>query len=82
MAIYKIWLTVKDSYGNTKELDGGTLNVNLAESLTTEDINQIEESLMMNNYLKKSEIDFLATDEEVDEEINQVNSIKYSDFNA
>jgi hypothetical protein len=29
MATYKVWLTVKDRYGNTKELDGGTIDVAL-----------------------------------------------------
>lgn len=29
MATYKVWLTVKDSYGNIKEVEGGTINVDL-----------------------------------------------------
>ena len=74
--LYKVWLTVKDRFGNTKELDGGTIGVDLDQEI----LDQIEESLPLEDYLKKSEIDYLATDIEVKEEINQVKSIKYSDF--
>ena len=80
MATYKVWLTVKDSYGNTKEVDGGTLDISLAENLTTEEITQITEVLPLDSYLKKSEIDFLATDAEVETVIKQNNSIKYSEI--
>ena len=34
---YKVWLTVKDCYGNKKELDGG----NIVLDLDTEDIDDI-----------------------------------------
>lgn len=80
MATYKVWLTVKDSYGNTKELDGGTISVDL-DALTQEDINQIEEALPLEDYLKKSETEYLATDEEVQQAVKQNNSIKYSNLN-
>ena len=76
--LYKVWLTVKDSYGNVKELDGGTIGVDLDQ----EALSQIEEALPLEDYLKKSEIDYLATDLEVQEEINKVDSIKYSDFSS
>ena len=56
MATYKVWLTVKDSYGNTKEIDGGNINVDLA-SLTPDELDQIERSLPLEDYLKKAEID-------------------------
>ena len=78
MATYKVWLTVKDSFGNTKEVDGGTIDVNLAESLTTEDIAHIEEALPLEEYLKKSETDYLATDAEVEHAVENNDSIKYS----
>ena len=81
MATYKVWLTIKDSYGNTKEVDGGTIDVNLAESLTPADINQIEEALPLDNYIKKSEADYLATDVEFEQAVKQTNSIKYSALN-
>lgn len=44
MATYKVWLTVKDRYGYTKELDGGNIEIN-QEKLTEEDMNEIKESL-------------------------------------
>ena len=44
MAIYKIWLTVKDSHGNTKEIDGGTIDVAL-DTLTQDELTQIERAL-------------------------------------
>ena len=80
MATYKVWLTVKDNYGNTKELDGGNINIDFT-ALTQEDVNQIEEMLPLENYLKKSETDYLATDMEVVQAVSQNNSIKYSNLN-
>jgi hypothetical protein len=65
MATYKVWLTVKDSYGNTKEVDGGTINVNLAEMSETE-VSAVAEKLDS----------YLATDIAVENK----NTIKYSDF--
>lgn len=44
MAKYKVRLTVKDRYGCTKELDGGTIEIN-QDKLTDEDLNNIKESL-------------------------------------
>jgi hypothetical protein len=44
MATYKVWLTVKDRYGCTKELDGGNIEIN-QDKLTEEDFNAIKESL-------------------------------------
>lgn len=44
MATYKVWLTVKDRYGCTKELDGGNIEVN-HDKLTEEDLNEIKESI-------------------------------------
>jgi hypothetical protein len=82
MATYKVWLTVKDSNGNTKEIDGGTIDVDLGK-LTPDELNQIEEALPLNEYLKKAEAkqeldkDF-ATDEELTDATE--NTIKYSDF--
>jgi hypothetical protein len=79
MATYKVWLTVKDRYGNTKEIDGGDINVGLDE-LTQDEVDYIEEALPLEDYLKKSEIseelDYFATDQEV----SGKDSIKYTDF--
>lgn len=44
MAKYKVWLTVKDSYGNTKELDGGNVDISLDE----EDVANIVDDLKDN----------------------------------
>lgn len=83
MATYKVWLTVKDSYGNTKEVDGGTINVDLA-TLTPDEVNQIEDALPLEDYLKKSEVDTeldrYATDKEVEHEIQHNDAIRYGDF--
>lgn len=83
MATYKVWLTVKDSYGNTKEVDGGTINVDLA-TLTPDEVNQIEEALPLENYLKKehlnAELEPYATDKEVEYVVNNNSVLKYSDI--
>lgn len=44
MAVYKVWLTVKDSYGNTKELDGGNVDINLDK----QDVDNIVDNLKDN----------------------------------
>lgn len=44
MATYKVWLTVKDSYGNTKEIDGGNITVD-RDKLTEEDLSVIKEAV-------------------------------------
>ena len=80
MATYKVWLTIKDSYGNTKEIDGGNISVDL-NALSKDELDQIEEALPFENYLKKSETDYLATDIEVEQVVKQNNSIKYSNLN-
>ena len=81
MATYKVWLTVKDSYGNVKDIDGGTINVDLTE-LTTTEANQIKEVLPLDDYLKKEDIptalDEYATDLEVDDAVKQ--TVKYGGF--
>lgn len=83
MATYKVWLTVKDSYGNTKEVDGGTINVDLA-TLTPDEVTQIEEALPLENYIKRenldSELAHYATDKELEHAVEHNDAIKYSDF--
>ncbi len=83
MATYKVWLTVKDSYGNTKEVDGGTINVDLA-TLTPDELTQIEDALPLEDYLKKDQLDteleHFATDKEVEHAVIHDDAIKYSDF--
>lgn len=83
MATYKVWLTVKDSYGNTKEVDGGTINVDLA-SLTPDEVSQIEEALPLEDYIKRdnldSELEAYATDKEVVHVVERNEALKYADF--
>ena len=81
MAKYKVWLTVKDHFGNTKELDGGDISIDFA-GFSQETMEQIEESLPLEDFIKKSEIDYLATDEEVVEVVNDAtaNTVKYRGF--
>lgn len=83
MAIYKVWLTVKDSYGNTKEVDGGTINVDLT-NLTPDEIANIEGALPLDDYIRRDrldiELDDWATDAEVEYAIDTNDAIKYSDF--
>jgi hypothetical protein len=69
MATYKVWLTVKDSYGNTKEVDGGTINVNLAE-MSTADIDPVAQKLDP----------YFATETEVVNVVDNNDALKYSSF--
>jgi hypothetical protein len=81
MAKYKVWLTVKDSSGNTKEIEGGTIDVDLA--LTEDELTQIGKSLPLDEYLRKDEvIQELDKDFATDVELTTAteNTIKYSDF--
>ena len=77
MAKYKVWLTVKDRYGNTKELDGGNIDVNLDE----EDVGAIVENIKDNIIIDAKSpvyvpevtpdnmLKFTLTDDIVDEEL-------------
>lgn len=44
MATYKVWLTVKDSYGNIKEIDGGNITVDRSK-LTEEELSTLREAM-------------------------------------
>ena len=83
MATYKVWFTVRDGYGNIKEVDGGAIDVDLGK-LTQGELEQIGSSLDMEDYLKKVEIpsalEEYATDAEVDTALRAKDYIKYSDF--
>ena len=80
MAVYKVWLKVKDSYGKEKEIDAGEINVDL--ELSDEDLTSIEKALPLEDYLKKADIDkeltTFATDAEVEQAIS--NTVKYGEF--
>lgn len=80
MAVYKVYLTVKDSYGKEKEIEAGNINVDL--ELGDKEFSQIEEALPLDEYLKKAEIDtelaYYATDAEVESAVE--NTVKYGEF--
>jgi hypothetical protein len=44
-AKYKVWLTVKDSYGNTKELDGGNVDINLDEESVDTIVDNLKDNI-------------------------------------
>ena len=69
MATYKIWLTVRDSYGNIKELDGGNINLDFSE-LTSEDVSNMVNKLDP----------YFTTDREVEHVVDNSDHIKYSDL--
>jgi hypothetical protein len=85
VAKYKVYFTIKDKYGKTKEVEGGSIDLDVGfMDLDQKEVNYLEEALPLENYLKKSEIptelDTYATDVEVGEAIQSNNSIKYTDF--
>lgn len=83
MAKYKVWLTVKDSYGKVKEIDGGDINIDL-QNLSPSELAHIEEALPLEDYIKREnldiELDHFATEDEVQESIQQNTTIRYEDF--
>jgi hypothetical protein len=69
MSKYKILLTVKDSTGRQKEINAGTVNINLAD-LAESDLEKLVQKLDP----------YLATDTEVATAVDNKSTIKYSDF--
>ena len=61
MATYKVWLTVKDRYGNIKKIDGGEIDVGLS-GLTQKDFEDIEEALPLEDFVTKAELDGYVVD--------------------
>lgn len=85
MAKYRVWFTVKDSYGNTKEVAGGTIDLDVGlTDLTQREIDCLEEALPLEDYVTRKdldvELDDYATDNEVVEAFQNNSSIRYSDF--
>lgn len=70
MATYKVWLTVKDSYGNTKEVDGGNINIDF-DAFSEADVDQMAKKLDP----------YFTTNAEVEHTVENNASIKYSDLN-
>lgn len=83
MASYRVWLTVKDRFGNTKEVEGPVINIDL-DKLSSEQLAQIEEALPLEDYVKRenlaAELEEYATDVEVEEAIDKNDALKYSTF--
>jgi hypothetical protein len=77
MAKYKVWLTVKDSYGNTKELDGGNVDINLDEEDVDTIVDNIKDNIIIDTkspvYVPEVTPDnmlkFKLTDEATEEEL-------------
>ncbi len=65
MAVYKVWLTVKDRYGRKKEIDSGNIIVGLDE-VSSEEIAKLD--------------DTFATDTEIAATIANNDKIRYSSF--
>lgn len=66
MATYKLVLTVKDSSGKEKEIDGGTVNIDLT-NLTPAEVTTITEALNLDTY---------TTDQELAETIKEVPTVE------
>jgi hypothetical protein len=77
MAKYKVWLTVKDSYGNTKELDGGNVDISLDEEDVDNIVDSIKDNIVIDTkspvYVPEVTADnmlkFKLTDEATEEEL-------------
>ena len=73
MAKYKVWLTVKDSYGNTKELDGGNVDINLDEEDVDNIVDNLKDNITSPVYVPEVTPDnmlkFKLTDEATEEEL-------------
>jgi hypothetical protein len=68
MATYKVWLTVKDRYGKTKELDGGAIDVDL-EQVAGDIVDHIESNT---DFISRSELE-----ETIDSVVSEVKPIVY-----
>ena len=77
MAKYKVYLTVKDKYGNTKELDGGNVDINLDKDDVDTIIDNIKDNIVIDTkspvYVPEVTPDnmlkFKLTDEATEEEL-------------
>ena len=89
MAKYKIWLTVKDSYGNTKELDGGNIDINLDEADVENIVDNLKDNITIDaktpvyvpEVTSDNMLKFTLTDEAVEEEL-KFDIDKSNDWNS
>ncbi len=76
-AKYKVWITVKDSYGNTKELDGGNVDINLDEEAMDTIVDNIKDNIIVDakspvyvpEVTKDNMLKFKLTDDATKEEL-------------
>lgn len=85
MAKYKVWVTVKDSYGNTKELDGGNVDIALDENDVDTIVDNIKDNIVIDTkspvYVPEVTSDNMlkfkltedATEEELEFDIDKTN---------
>jgi hypothetical protein len=77
MAKYKVWLTVRDSYGNTKELDGGNIDINLDEEAVDTIVDNLKDNITIEtkaqvyvpNVTPDNLLKFTLTDEATEKEL-------------
>lgn len=69
MATYKLWLRIKDSLGNEKEIDAGNVNIDLS-MLTETELAKVCKQLDP----------YFTTEAEVEKVVTNKDTIKYSDF--
>lgn len=85
MAKYKVWLTVKDSYGNFRELDGGNIDFNLDEETVDNIIDSVKDNITIESKspvyvpeitpdnMLKFKLTEEATEEELEFDIDKTN---------
>ena len=77
MAKYRVWLTVKDCYGNTKELPSSEIDINLDEQDVENIVDNIKDNIVVEakspvyvpEVTKDNILKFKLTDEATKEEL-------------
>lgn len=77
MATYKVWLTIKDSYGNTKEIDGGNIDINLGKEEVDTIVDNLKDNITIDakspvyvpNVTPDNMLKFTLTDEAKEKEL-------------
>ena len=85
MAEYKVILTVKDRYGNTKDIDGGNIDVNLEETEIENIVDNLKDNITIeskspvyvpevtSDNMLKFKLNTEATEEELEFDIDKSN---------
>lgn len=83
MAKYKLIFTVRDKYGKEKEIDGGTVDMDLNELNSTE-ISVVSKALDLDTYATDQELSETVTEERRRAEASESNLsnriAKYDDY--